>query len=73
MRIKKLLVVGLLCAAFATLCIDMTGCGGSGDGGGGDSADSITLRLASDAPEAQLLQSSTRGSVKKLKREPKEE
>ena len=29
MRIKKLLVVGLLCAAFATLCIDMTGCGGS--------------------------------------------
>ena len=55
MRIKKLLVVGLMCIAFAALCIGMTGCGGSGGGSGsGDSGDTITLRLASDAPEDHI-------------------
>jgi len=52
---KKILLIGLMCVVFAACGLIMTGCGG---GGGGDdeggSADQITMRLASDAPEDHI-------------------
>ena len=56
MKTKKFLVIGLLCIVIAAVGIIVTGCGGSGGGDGGDSgsADTITMRLASDAPEDHI-------------------
>ena len=57
MKMKKLLLVGLLFAMIAAFGIIVTGCGGGGGGdeGGGDaSGDTITMRLASDAPEDHI-------------------
>lgn len=54
MKTKKLIMIGLLCIVIAAIGIIMTGCGGGGGGDDSGSADSITLRLASDAPEDHI-------------------